>query len=717
MKQTKLIVVVVLIIFYSLSFSNIITINPEEDEIIEQSDFFLMFSLFSLDDNQIDKNRIKIEIDGEEISSDIKLIGKSIAFFPSDKYLGRPDLEGDHRAKLSVLDLQGNIIAEKEISYSIIKNVEIKQISTTPTFEKMGKVYTSYNYDNSTENKNYRAEIGSYGNGYKGNWFYNYNLRIDSDEEQTKQTLNNFRITTGYSKIAKISIGDVSPTYHPHILKNTKIRGLEFNLATTKQALNLDVVFGSSKRAVSPYLYDSLGLINGINDSNLNNKIFSHNDSIRYFTSGTYAQSLLAGRLHFGSGKKFKLGLTMLKVRDDTSSIEQLKTVYNNVESFKGDTPKDNLVLGMDMSISFWDRKIKLFSNSAVGLITEDISTGTFTTEDLESITGSKDSLPINLKDYANKFIFNTSTNPIPIAIKDGEAVFDMKAVSNASTLDAGIKINIPIGSINEKFELVYKYWGPSYKTLAYYGFIGNRSGFEVKEELGLFNRKINIYAGLGMYQDNINGDLPESSKFSDLSLGVNAYWDASLPILNISFIKTTDLNNSTSLIQTINRDNQNKLLNTTISYSKMMQDINNTFIITYSNNSSSFSSTNYSLDMNMNFVNLNVISNFTKMPFSTRVSYTQNYTKSISNGNYISPGIGISWDFIPEIFTANADLQYNRIVSEQNNISAKTERTRIQLSSNYNLAKSHLFYLATGIAGGTGSFDSEFSFNYEFSY
>ena len=125
---------------------------------------------------------------------------------------------------------------------------------------------------------------------------------------------------------------------------------------------------------------------------------------------GKYERDLLVVRPSFGSGEEFQLGFTYLHSKDD----------YNSIEF--GPNPQENLVLGTDLYTSADNKRSRLTADAAVNVTNTDISTGTLTDEQIDSIfvddnlfNADPDDVK-NIKDIIGRFItvnqFLTPLNP-----------------------------------------------------------------------------------------------------------------------------------------------------------------------------------------------------------------------------------------------------------------------------------------------------------------
>ena len=92
------------------------------------------------------------------------------------------------------------------------------------------------------------------------------------------------------------------------------------------------------------------------------------------FTYGTYDRKLFAIRPSFGNREGGHVGFSYLKSSDDLNSIQH------------GIRPKENLVVGSDLLMPFDNRRVELTAQVAMSATNDDITSGTFTDEKIDSI-------------------------------------------------------------------------------------------------------------------------------------------------------------------------------------------------------------------------------------------------------------------------------------------------------------------------------------------
>ncbi len=310
--------------------AQILVLAPEEESFVPVEDFFGCFSLAGAD---LDVRRVKMYFDRDDVSTHVRLTSSTATFVPTKNFLNRPDIAGPHtltlilygpyRAKLDEVSVRFYLTSTEELSDSDMRAMVEKgrdvEGARPLEFVNTGTIYTAAQYQSYRDSGDFMAELDASANGYRGNWFYNSYLYLNTEENSHEQTLQRFMISSGYTKNYQVSFGDLWPSYNAFVLRDQRVRGIEVNLKSPKRMVNLDVAYGLAKRAVSPYLYDKAALRDEIAGwDTTGGRVFGHNDSAAFFENGTYRRRLLASRLHFGTGRIAQVGLDFLKAVDDT---------------------------------------------------------------------------------------------------------------------------------------------------------------------------------------------------------------------------------------------------------------------------------------------------------------------------------------------------------------------------------------------------------------
>lgn len=305
-----------------------------------------------------------------------------------------------------------------------------------------------------------------------------------TDENRFRQPAHRISANVKVGPWASLKGGDVYPSYNPLILSGTRVRGAEAGLSLVlgdKQYGSLRAVSGESRREVSAYIarYDTGGATPRI-------------DTV----PGTYAQDLWALRLGLGGGPAFDMGFTVLKAEDRSSS--SLETELNN--RLNGLKPVENLGLGGDMRIGFWDGRIQLYGEYALTGYTKDRSLGAFSTDSFD--------VSIDPTDYDHILTFNATTRGWQYLVKSTTSGKDVDVagfLNVNSAYNTGFVSSIPLPGLVTETEFRYSHLGLEYHSEGNPFLGGNPGdGFTLIQRLIVLNNRLTLGMELGNYNQDL---------------------------------------------------------------------------------------------------------------------------------------------------------------------------------------------------------------------
>jgi len=309
-------------------------------------------------------------------------------------------------------------------------------------------------------------------------WRYTARAHLSGYESRDRQPVNRFRAelrTPGVS----LAVGDVNPVLHDVILAGRRVRGGQVDLRAGP--VGLSVVAGRSLRAVT-------GALNPL-------------DSTSILRAGTYGQSLVAVRPSLGA-RGFRLGLTVMNVRDDVGSIPALRT---EAVSADGGTravnpaPRDNLVAGLDASLRLARGRVVLQYENAASLLARDISDRLGTEAELDSVVVAAGGEPLGLDPgrWERLFILNATLLPL-----DPTGLTSMAHQARASVRAGGHLLSAEWRSV-----------GMDYYTLGHPGLQRDWRGVRVRDSFSLLRDALFVTAGYEQDRDNLDGSAAATTR------------------------------------------------------------------------------------------------------------------------------------------------------------------------------------------------------------
>ncbi|HYH82426.1 MAG TPA: hypothetical protein VEX86_21725, partial [Longimicrobium sp.] len=302
-------------------------------------------------------------------------------------------------------------------------------------------------------------------------WRYSTRAYVSGYESSDRQPVNRFRADLRGPWLA-LALGDVNPALHDVILNGRHVRGGQLDLRAGP--LRLDLVAGRTGRAISGAL-DPL-------------------DPRVMRRSGTYAQNMVAVRPSLGAGDRFRVGVTVMHVRDDAESIPLLRTepMADSSTLAVNPAPRDNLVAGFDVALRLAGGRFTARYENAASLLARDISERPRTRAELDSMFADLgiESPGVDPGDWERLIILNASLTPI-----------DPRELTNVAH-QARATLRVGAHALQAEWRSV----GVDYYTLGIPGMQRDYRGWRVRDSFSLPGDALFVTAGYEHDRDNLDG-------------------------------------------------------------------------------------------------------------------------------------------------------------------------------------------------------------------
>ena len=658
-----------------LGQSGVLIMSPEPGSQVTGDNVLIAASLFGV--SNINPSTIGLLLDGEDIT-DQAYVDADMVSCLLDK-IG----PGVHEVNLTL----GGMATPKKWSFTaMLKDPSVNYSGRIRSSSSMDQI------DDQTLNIS-KLMVDFKGSAYE--WFsFRTNLKMTTQENELYQPRNVYGFSLGVKDYVTLNLGDANPRLSHFTMNGKRIRGLD---AQVKYAwFNLRFVQGEINRAVQGDLAKAYSYT--IDNDDFGEKYLSLNRS-----GYTFKQNVLSGRLALGRGKKFQWGLNFMKARDDTNSVTQ---ILNNAEivyspdatgsvtgldpgvvytiselgtkahflegkNWAGDGPKDNLVVGTDLGISLFNKRLRLDGELAFSLTNTNIWGGPLTLAALDTLMD--DSLDNKLSsfdlssfpdpaDYEKILIINPNMAPlVPIDINafGDNATVDLTdaVLSMPSLAYRGRAITNFYGNY---LALEYSQVGPEFNSLANPYLVKNKREWSISDKFKLLQNRLMLTLGYKYQDDDILTIVEKIKSQNTLSLGVNALPGPGLPTLNFTYRSIGRDNGTTELVQLTDTTSTDNRENTHTN--NVMVNINHRFDLIWSHSLSGtfvdvakedkFSDrADDFVDpaMSTQVINISLTTRYT-IPLKTSFNFTAN-SSELSTG----PGQRGTQDFL----TANFDAEY----------------------------------------------------------
>lgn len=579
------------------------------------------------------------------------------------------------------------------------------------TFAAQGFVYLGQSVETLQDSSFGITQAGAQGEGqWKNGWYYDYNLYFTNDALEYDQSPQIMRMAVGFREILRISGGDNNPFHHTYTLNGEKVRGLELQLRTPGQWFALDMAYGYSLHAVSPWVFDPIGLAELDTNS-------TKRDSINFMEAGTYDRTLLATRMTLGHQDAMRWGINLLRGSDDAGSIEQLHFIQTSQSGeekiYTGRSPQDNLVLGSDFTYPLLNGGLRFEASGALSFHTADSRQG------VESL--SQEMSPQMrrwLENISPVFQINAGTTP---KLLDSDYNLDLEGLKHSLAYDAGVVLNLG-QNLHSKSSLRYLSIGTNFYTLGNPWLVRDREGFELAQSLFMGASGTSVDLSWKRYGDNLNRSKTVSSTMDFATASFGLAGSTHRPGLNLSYtlssvvgesrLDSTLANDSAflhkqdtrahlgtfSLFHNIKQANFQHGMQATVSYSLFsLERVNFAQLATHG----LLWSFNYGLD-------------HANSPLSGRAGFSQSIGWGDQSLDFYAPNLGLSWKNNQNNLLVDLDGIY-QVFSQ---VSGEHEELTARLSSRWLPHLRHQFALRASISARSGEENQyRMQANYEFRY
>ena len=657
-----------------LSQSDVLIMSPEPNSEVSDHDVLIAISTFGM--RGINPNNIQLLLDGEDISD--------LAYMDEDMVTCLLDQldPGLHQIQLFI-DGRGP------------KTWSFTTTLREPTLKYSGRIRSSSSMDQIDDQTLNISQVMVNFKGSAYEWMkFKTNVKITTQEQALYQPRNVLGFEIALKDYATINVGDSNPRLSHFTMNGKRIRGLNANIKWSW--FNLHFVQGEINRAIEGDLKKAYSYSIDTDDEGTKFLSLSRNGY-------TFAQNVMAGRLALGRGEKFQWGLNFMKARDDTNSVTQdlnnaeivyspdatgsvsgldsgvvytiselgTKAHYLEGKNWAGDGPKDNLVIGTDLGISLFNKRLRLDGELAFSLTNNNIWGGPLTLAELDTmIDDSVDNklLSIDLSsfpdpaDYEKILIINPNMAPlVPIDINafgDSATVDLMDAVLSMPSL--AYRGRAVTNFYGNYLAVEYSQVGPQYNSLANPYLVKNKREFSVSDKLKLLQNRLMLTMGYKHQDDDILTTVDNLKSQNTMSLGINALPGPGLPTLNFTYRFIDRDNGIDKLIPlpdstfTDNRENTHT--------NNIMVNISHRFDLVWSHALSgtfvNVNKTDNFTDRDTNFVDPAMSTNVMNFTLSTRYNFQLKTTLNLTiNSSELSIGPGERG--IQDFLTTNFDTEY----------------------------------------------------------
>jgi len=446
-------------------------LNPKRgEEILFGSEIVIAFSIYDVD-GDTDTSTVELTVDNREVTSQANISALLITYrFPQTTAAGR------HTFSLEIEDREGN--RSELTSYFSISPQPQKERRYTAN----GSVRAGAEYDSEGDpNLIGVVNVNVYGSASDS---VDYALSVDltNDRDSDDQRVSRYRLDLS-SGFGSLVLGDTTPVFSSYMIDGREVFGV--HALPQFGPIGFELLFGQSYKAVEEL------------------------DIYRQMTYGF--------RFKAGNARRFLWALSFLKVKDDKDSITTL-----------GETPKDNVVLGTDFTLSLMSGLLKLQGEANESLLNEDITTGASDFPDNE--------LPFDPEGW--EWLFTINEHIVPYIPGWG---------------NLAAKLSLTLGPFYDNtFNAEYSYIGPSYFSLGNETLANDKAGIKLWDSIWLLDRRLFLSGAFERYRNNLEETETDTTRSTGYSISSYIYptdvlsLNAGFDLLTVSDDTTVDTVNTT---------------------------------------------------------------------------------------------------------------------------------------------------------------------------
>jgi hypothetical protein len=496
----------------------IVILSPTVGEIMTQSEMLISISFINASD-KIDIPKTKIYLNNQDVTGGVLFAG-DLLILSGDNIPQNLGI-GSRLLKIDVYDKEGKLYNSVSRDFRIVSNEAAEEIGSR--FKYDGYVKEESRNENFNSASVWYNNIEAEFNGGYNQWKLNGFAYLTSEEKSNLQPYDRYSATIQNGDWLELKVGDAFPQFPNLILDGKRVRGISGSI--NLGAVNIQATYGQTEREVEGKL-DSTYSTDPLRTNVIKIDQLKYGNPYGLVNLGTYSRNIFAIRPSFGSGEHFQFGLSYLHAKDDKNSIEF------------GAQPQENITFGSDLKIALDDQNILFTSQAAVSVVNSDISTGTISDTQIDSLFGPNKSFNVDpaqvkkIKNIIDKFItvnqFLGPWNPQDLS---------------SFAADAALSLNY----FDNQLRGSYIYRGNDFQSFGQSFIRTDVKGYNFVDRFRMIDNKLFISLGYENLQDNLQKTKVATTTFKTLSASVSFFPRMDFPNITIGYNRY-DNNNGLSV-------------------------------------------------------------------------------------------------------------------------------------------------------------------------
>ncbi|RMF58062.1 MAG: hypothetical protein D6748_09780, partial [Calditrichaeota bacterium] len=513
------------------SDAGLVIISPEPGDEIFTDEFILTVSFFEYS-SVIDRERTRLFLDTWDVSK-ARFLNVFDDFLT---YAPREIPPGKHKLRLELYDRSGRLLAAKTWNFTAIRRRG--PAPTTSNFTYSGDVFAEARSEelvDGTQSNQYNR-LGITFKGGTPQVKFGSRIYLSNQEKKNLQPINRYYGWVQWNfwngRYIRVTGGDAYPRLNPYLVQNIFLRGVYGQVYL--KFLNVEAATGFTRRAIE--------------GSTITDTTGAPVDT----SSGTFKRKLWTVRTSFGARKNFQFGITMVKGRDDVSSIRY------------GKEPEENFGLGTDLYLSLDNNRIMLEGTANISSYNPNILDG--------------ESIPFSKLEEAGLDIDKSLYDKITKVITVNQYLIPIPGIAYHGQL----RLNY----FNNNLSILYKYVQDGFHSLGQPYLLRDTKGISIADNIRLFENQLFLNLRYQQYQNNVADTKLATTTNRTMAFTISYFPLRNLPSLNFGYNNYSRDNGISETANSIAtpEDNVTNTITFSTSYNFLVSDLQNRLTISLLN-------------------------------------------------------------------------------------------------------------------------------------
>jgi len=611
----------------------ILILSPNSNETISLTELLISISLVKAPDN-IDVSKTKVILSGEDITPNVLFAGELLLYYPQN-FEG--SLSGGKQSLVvEIYDKDGSLYHSIKREFFAVDAAMAMDLGTGFRYNGNAAGEVRNETFSSRESVLYH-NLALTLNAENDDWKFKGYGYVTSEENGDVQPQNRYAISVS-SDWLNLRGGDSYPRYNNLLLNGKRVRGVDGRIEYG--ILNLQGSYGQVRREVEGELIETMSVDTLLQSNVIRIDSEKYGEPFGMVEFGLYSRDLLSGRIGLGTKSGFELGVSFLHAKDDVNSVEF------------GVKPEENLVASADLRFALDDQRIIIKGLSAVSVINSDITSGTYSDEQIDSIFSSGDELGGDIDN------FNSTKNILSPFITVNQFLEPLNP-EELSSLAAEGSIELNYYKNNLKGSYIYR--GDQFKSFGQEYTRTDVAGLNITDRFRTFSNQLFFTIGYENLNDNLQSTKVATTTFQTLRASVSLFMRSDMPNITFGYIRNQN-ENDIEAIDSLNKflsvnDNTNRY-SLNLGYDFNFENVRHNSSLSlmtsnredesFFNNDSKYLSA--SLNLNSYWTRA-LVSNFNLIYYNSEISSEQyNYVTIMLGGRYrmLNDDLELSLNYSP---------------------------------------------------------------------